>query len=78
LYLKVRRWAYSQNTRNKNIDIINLLLCPDCESTSLSKDEDLIICNSFKRKYEIKNNIPHLFPSDIGEFISSHQTYSTE
>lgn len=78
MYLKIRRWAYSQNTRNREIDILKLLMCPDCASTVLSKHGDSITCDSCKRQYDIKNNIPHLFPSDLDEFISSHQTYSPE
>ena len=37
LFLKIRRWAFSQNTLNKKIDILKILMCPNCDSTILSK-----------------------------------------
>jgi SAM-dependent methyltransferase len=44
----------------------NKLICPDCGSY-LKEEQGKIICVSCNRKYEIKNEIPILFPSNIAE-----------
>ena len=40
IYLMARRWLYSQNLRNKNLNIYDLLICPSCGSSSLRVVED--------------------------------------
>jgi uncharacterized protein YbaR (Trm112 family)/SAM-dependent methyltransferase len=70
-YLSLRRWIFSQNYRNKNLDIFPLLRCPTCHSEELKKSaavNQYLNCTNCKSKYEIVNNIPRLFPREISGF----------
>lgn len=67
-YLATRRWLYSQNTRNKKIDVYDLLMCPNCASSAFRNFADKIMCDMCDSSYEIKNGIPRLFPKNIGGF----------
>jgi uncharacterized protein YbaR (Trm112 family) len=71
-YLDKRRWLFSQNSRNKNLNIFNLLMCPNCDSEVLLQTENEIICQKCNTHYEVKNNIPRLFPNDLSEFNAAH------
>lgn len=47
-----------------NPQLTQLLACPDCKN-DLSEIDKRLICNLCKRKYEIKNGIPILYPSNL-------------
>ncbi len=68
VYLTTRRKMYSQNKRNKKINIYDLLMCPNCTSTSIHVIERAIICNSCASSYPIYGGIPRLFPNIISGF----------
>ena len=60
--LNIARLILSQNNRNKKIDLFNLLLCPSCNSTLLSKTRDKIKCNDCNATYQLQQGIPAMFP----------------
>ena len=60
--LNTARLALSQNIRNKKIDLFNLLLCPSCGSTLLSKTSDRIKCNDCNTTYQLRQSMPTMFP----------------
>jgi len=60
--VKVIRILCSQNRRNKKIDLFNLLICPSCNSESLSPLPDSIRCNTCGASYPIRHGIPVMYP----------------
>lgn len=58
------RKIFSQNRRNKKINIYDLVMCPKCKSEDLLKKETHLVCQSCQTEYEIKNNIPFMMESD--------------
>ena len=60
--LKIIRFIFSQNTRNKKIEILDLLQCPSCASEDLMEKNQKILCNSCNAVYLYKNKIPVLYP----------------
>jgi|GEM_PF-468244 uncharacterized protein YbaR (Trm112 family) len=60
--LNIARLVLSQSNRNKKIDLSNLLLCPSCGSTLLSKTLDRIKCNDCNTAYQLRQGIPTMFP----------------
>ena len=68
IYLWLRRWILSQNSRNKLLDIYKLIRCPSCYSAKLEVTADEIICISCSAHYPIKNKVPSLFPKTRSGF----------
>lgn len=66
-YLILRRYLYSQNSRNKTININSLLRCPSCHSERLIFNNDIVCCDC-NMTYSKKGNIPRLFPRKIDGF----------
>lgn len=62
--LKMARYLFSQNSRNKKIDIFQLLACPTCSSDSLSHSVDEINCIRCNVSYLIRNGIPFMYPAN--------------
>lgn len=58
--LFVFRFCFSQQERNKNLNIFDMLICPECKSESLLKESDSMICKDCGTRYLIKNNIPRM------------------
>jgi SAM-dependent methyltransferase len=56
----VRR-LLSQNSRNRSIDLFNLLQCPSCHSSSLTQGTGEIECSRCGKKYEVVKNVPRMF-----------------
>ncbi|MDX1915688.1 MAG: class I SAM-dependent methyltransferase [Methylophilus sp.] len=56
----VLRNLLSQKKRNKNIDLFNLLRCPNCHSEKLTKHGVYISCTSCAQEYNIVNDVPNL------------------
>ncbi|MCF8196961.1 MAG: methyltransferase domain-containing protein [Polynucleobacter sp.] len=78
-YLSLRRWLFSQNYRNKNLDIFPLLRCPTCHSEELKKSDKInqhLTCSKCNTTYEIVNNIPRLFPREISGFNETRTNMS--
>ena len=75
-YLSVRRTLLSQNKRNANINVFELIRCPTCHSDKLippplSLSSDVLCCPQCKTTYEISQGVPKLFPANIDEFNKS-------
>ncbi|APW47773.1 class I SAM-dependent methyltransferase [Rhodoferax antarcticus] len=69
-YLNIRRFIFSQNRRNKKININSLYRCPSCHSEELVFSSN-ISCKHCKAIYEVKNGTPRLFPKEIIGFNKS-------
>jgi SAM-dependent methyltransferase len=72
VYLRTRRWLYSQNSRNKKINLHDLLACPNCFSSQFTITNSNILCNECAAEYQVKNGIPRLFPNDVKGFERTH------
>ena len=59
--LDIARSVLSQSHRNREIELFDLLMCPNCNSTSLTKIPDGIRCNDCGSDYSLKNGIPSMF-----------------
>jgi len=59
---RVLRWLFSQNRRNRHIDLSSLLQCPTCGADSLQKDTDRFTCRTCQAIYPIRNGIPVMYP----------------
>lgn len=60
------RWLFSQNDRNRQIDVYALLACPTCGREELKKTDAGIMCGHCGVEYPIKNGVPLMFPKDGG------------
>ena len=59
--LSLVRYLFSQNTRNKALDIVPLMRCPKCYSGNLVKDsEHSILCEDCNEKYNVDLNKFHM------------------
>jgi len=58
--LSVFRFLFSQRTRNKNLDIFDMLICPECGSEDLRRKNDELVCGSCASLYAVKNGIPKM------------------
>lgn len=56
------RWLFSQKRRNRNIDLISLLICPTCRSESIKMMNNRIVCNACTAVYPMKGSIPLMYP----------------
>jgi len=61
--LNMARAVLSQSKRNKNIDLLELLICPDCSSESLERVPEKIRCSYCNTTYSIQNEMPSMYPS---------------
>jgi uncharacterized protein YbaR (Trm112 family) len=62
LLIEMVRFFFSQRTRNRGIDLMQLLMCPACRSDSLSSVQSRIVCNKCKITYPVRNGTPVLYP----------------
>lgn len=67
-YLRLRMFLFSQNRRNKQLNITSLLRCPTCHDEALEYNINTIGCIKCKSIYEVTNRIPKLFPKNIDGF----------
>ena len=65
-YLNIRRWVFSQRSRNSKLDIVKLLMCPDCNGNIVQKEH--LICENCKRSYHFENGLPVMFPTSVDGF----------
>lgn len=59
--LKLIRTIFSQNRRNSNISMQELLTCPTCQSIELDITDILIICKECAQTYSVHNGIPVMY-----------------
>jgi SAM-dependent methyltransferase len=62
LYLPAVRRVFSQNARNRDLDLIGLLQCPTCRSGGLESAGGRLSCVACGCTYPIRNRKPILFP----------------
>jgi uncharacterized protein YbaR (Trm112 family) len=62
---KLLRWLFSQNHRNRSIDLVRLLRCPTCTHEHLDQTNDHLSCPSCHTTYSVKNGIPLLYPQTL-------------
>ncbi len=61
----MRKW-FSQTARNRTIDLLSLLRCPDCYSTELQQSTDLSIqCNHCNAKFSDAHGVPVMYPQGV-------------
>lgn len=65
LLLELLRSWLSQNSRNKRIDLLSLLICPGCGSDSLLSMSEGILCNECGINYPIRSGIPVMIPGSL-------------
>ena len=56
------RWLFSQNARNRQLDVYGLLLCPTCHHEKLRKTSTELICENCNTAYPIQNGVPVMYP----------------
>lgn len=56
------RWFFSQNARNRQLDVYSLLLCPTCSHEKLRKTSTELICENCNTAYPIQNGVPVMYP----------------
>lgn len=64
--VRVVRFMFSQNSRNRKIGLLSLLACPSCGCQSLSGTSSMVRCDRCGRAYPIRNGIPIMYPDSWG------------
>lgn len=59
--LDLARLVLSQTLRNKKINLVSLLICPNCGSNKLSEIQEVIKCNDCSTAYPVRQGIPAMF-----------------
>lgn len=62
LVLRGVRAIFSQNARNKELDLHQLLICPKCSSSDLDYGTSQMTCKSCNATYAVTNSIPEMYP----------------
>lgn len=60
------RRMFSQRKRNRTLDVVSLLQCPECQEGRLFREGVLLKCGTCEASYEVINDIPRLFPQHKG------------
>lgn len=63
--LYILRFMFSQRKRNKALDIFDMLICPECKSENLVKENHVLGCKECGTCYSIKNGIPKMISTHI-------------
>jgi uncharacterized protein YbaR (Trm112 family) len=58
--LKLANRLFSQRKRNSKIDLISLLVCPNCMSDNLSNNKNHIQCNSCEEVFSLNDGVPNM------------------
>jgi SAM-dependent methyltransferase len=61
--VKCARLAFSQNLRNRRVDLLRLLRCPGCGSESLMRDLETLRCSGCSAGYPVMKGIPIMYPT---------------
>lgn len=62
IFIDLLRYLLSQNRRNRNIDLLELMACPTCGSEQLQAGANCFQCLACKALYQIPNNVPLMYP----------------
>lgn len=65
------RQLFSQRKRNRTLDVISLLQCPECREGCLFRQEALLKCRKCDAGFEVSNGVPRLFPNTKGGISAS-------
>ncbi len=62
MFLRTMRLLFSQNRRNKKLDVLKLLRCPTCaQEGDVQRRDDSVICTTCGAVYEFRNGVPRMF-----------------
>jgi SAM-dependent methyltransferase len=61
-FTKFIRKQFSQTLRNSSIDLLSLLRCPDCFSTTLTQSDSTITCQHCGTTFISSNGVPVMYP----------------
>jgi SAM-dependent methyltransferase len=61
---QIRRF-FSQNRRNRNLNIATLLRCPTCKDGSIYMNSVSAVCKACSTSYQVTNGIPKLFSLEV-------------
>ncbi len=59
------RKQFSQTTRNRSIELLSLLRCPNCFSTELKQAGSDIVCQHCQAQFGHSNGIPIMYPKGM-------------
>ena len=65
--LNIFRKSFSQTPRNRQIDLLSLLRCPNCQKSEFTQDTKKITCLSCHSVFFVKNNIPVMYSNKSNE-----------
>ena len=60
LLLKSLRSILSQNKRNRKIDLMTLLACPNCRSENLNRNREYLECSECSMRFLLNNGTPNM------------------
>jgi uncharacterized protein YbaR (Trm112 family)/SAM-dependent methyltransferase len=63
-FLNMLRFLFSQNGRNRNVDLVSLLRCPSCRSNDVRRGENAMSCAACGASYPIERGAPVMYPRD--------------
>jgi SAM-dependent methyltransferase len=55
--LKIVRWIFSQNMRNRHINLLSLLRCVQCGGGHFIRQENNVVCGDCGIRHELKGNL---------------------
>ena len=64
MFLRTMRFLFSQNQRNRRLDVVSLLACPSCGSGDLRSSKGAIDCPTCRVSYSIERGTPVMYPRD--------------
>lgn len=59
------RAVFSQNHRNRNLDLLRLLRCSSCGNEQLNRTESALVCPHCRAEYESVAGVPVLYPKSM-------------
>lgn len=59
--LRIARALFSQRSRNADINLYELLACPECRGSDLDVGIEHIVCRSCRLEYPVRNGMPVMF-----------------
>jgi uncharacterized protein YbaR (Trm112 family) len=60
--VKILRNFFSQTSRNKQLNLLDVLSCPLCSSSNLFQEDNTIRCRHCGVDYPVVDGVPHMFP----------------